>query len=45
MGATRRSNPAEEPEDAHTMRALESARRGEGLSVKEALEEIRLMFF
>jgi predicted transcriptional regulator len=36
-------DPAEELEDARTMRALESARRGEGRPAKEVLEEIRLM--
>jgi predicted transcriptional regulator len=33
----------EELEDARTLRALESARRGEGRPAKEVLEEIRLM--
>jgi predicted transcriptional regulator len=36
-------DPAEELEDARTLRALESARRGEGRPAKEVLEEIRLM--
>jgi predicted transcriptional regulator len=36
-------DPAQELEDARTMRALESARRGEGRPAKEVLEEIRLM--
>lgn len=36
-------DPAEELEDARTLRALESARRGEGRPAKEALEEIRLL--
>jgi predicted transcriptional regulator len=35
--------PAEELEDARTLRALKSARRGEGRPAKEVLEEIRLM--
>ncbi len=35
--------PVEELEDARTLRALESARRGEGRPAKEILEEIRLM--
>jgi predicted transcriptional regulator len=34
---------AEELEDARTLRALESARRGEGRPAKEVLEEVRLM--
>lgn len=34
-------DPAEELEDARTLRALESARRGEGRPAKEAMEEIR----
>ncbi|MGH9835856.1 MAG: hypothetical protein ACREBD_07540 [Blastocatellia bacterium] len=33
----------EELEDARTLRALESARRGAGRPAKEVLEEIRLM--
>jgi predicted transcriptional regulator len=36
-------DPAEELEDARTLRALESARRGEGRPAREVLEEIRLM--
>lgn len=36
-------DPETELEDARTLRALESARRGEGRSVKEVLEEIRAM--
>lgn len=32
-----------ELEDARTLRALESARRGEGRPAKEVLEEIRMM--
>ena len=36
-------DPAEEHEDARTLRALERARRGEGRPAKEVLEEIRLM--
>jgi predicted transcriptional regulator len=36
-------DPAEELEDARTLRALESARSGEGRPAKEVLEEIRLM--
>jgi len=36
-------DPTEELEDARTLRALESARRGEGRPAKEVLEEIRLM--
>lgn len=36
-------NPAEELEDNRTLRALESARRGEGRPAREVLEEIRLM--
>ncbi len=32
-----------ELEDARTLRALESARRGEGRPAKEVLEEIRIM--
>lgn len=32
-----------ELEDARTLRALESARKGEGRPAKEVLEEIRLM--
>lgn len=35
--------PNEELEDTKTLRALESARRGEGRPVKEVLEEIRVM--
>jgi len=35
--------PAEDLEDARTLRALESARRGEGRPAKEVLEEIKLM--
>lgn len=34
---------AEELDDARTLRALNSARRGEGRPAKEVLEEIRLM--
>ena len=33
----------EEYEDARTLQALESARRGEGRPAKEVLEEIRVM--
>ncbi len=33
----------DEFEDARTLRALESARRGEGRPAKEVLEEIRMM--
>jgi predicted transcriptional regulator len=36
-------DPAEELEDARTLRALESARRGEGRPAREVLDEIRLM--
>jgi predicted transcriptional regulator len=36
-------DPAEELEDARTLRALESARRGEGRPAKEVLEGIRLI--
>ncbi len=36
-------DPAAELEDSRTLRALESAKRGEGRSVKEVLEEIRAM--
>ncbi|MGE0127847.1 MAG: hypothetical protein AB7U82_07195 [Blastocatellales bacterium] len=36
-------DPAAEIEDTRTLRALESARRGEGRPAKEALEEIRMM--
>lgn len=35
-------DPEEELEDARTLRALESARKGEGRPAKEVLEEIRL---
>lgn len=36
-------DPAEELEDARTLRALESARRSEGRPAKEVLEEIKVM--
>ncbi len=36
-------DPAAELEDARTLRALESARRGAGRPAKDALEEIRMM--
>lgn len=35
--------PSEEVEHARTLRAIESARRGEGRPAKEVLEEIRIM--
>jgi len=36
-------DPAEGLEDARTLRALESAKRGEGRSAKDVLEEIRVV--
>jgi len=36
-------DPSAELEDTKTLRALESARRGEGRPAKEVLEEIRVM--
>ena len=36
-------DPAEELQDARTLRALESARRGKGRLAKDVLEEIRVM--
>ena len=37
-------DPNEELDDTKTLRALESARRGEGRPIKEVLEELRVMF-
>lgn len=36
-------DPTEEIENARTLRALESARKGEGRPAKEVLEEIRIL--